>query len=67
MSADSFQLLKSSAVMGILGYKDRKSFWIAVRRDGIPHVRINPRNIQFPEPALRDWLKRRSVGRCISL
>jgi predicted DNA-binding transcriptional regulator AlpA len=63
MSADSFYLLKSTAVMAMLGYKDRKSFWIAVRRDGIPHTRLNSRNIQFPEQALRDWLQRRSTVR----
>jgi len=52
--------LKSSAVMEMLGYKNRASFWDFVRRSGVPHVRLNQRRIMFDEIALADWLARRS-------
>ncbi len=52
--------LKSSAVMEMLGYKNRASFWDFVRRSGVPHVRLNQRRIMFDEIALADWLNRRS-------
>jgi predicted DNA-binding transcriptional regulator AlpA len=51
--------LKSSAVMEMLGYKNRASFWDFVRRSGVPHVRLNQRRIMFDEIALADWLARR--------
>jgi predicted DNA-binding transcriptional regulator AlpA len=55
--------LKSSAVMEILGYRNRSAFWDFVRRDGVPHIRLNPRRIMFEEKALSDWLSRRSSNR----
>lgn len=54
--------LKSSDVMQRLGYRDRKSFWEAVHREKIPHTRISCRNIVFFEPALNEWIARRSTG-----
>lgn len=55
--------LKSDAVMQLLGYRNRSSFWEFVRRSGVPHVRLNPRRIIFEERALNDWLSRRSSNR----
>jgi hypothetical protein len=52
--------LKSSAVMRLLGYKDRGAFWDFVHRGGVPHVRLNARRIMFEEQALADWLAHRS-------
>lgn len=56
------RFLKSGAVMELLGYQDRASFWDFVRRSGVPHVRLNARRILFEEQALLDWLRRRSVS-----
>ena len=53
-------LLKSSVVMAIFGYQNRSAFWDFVRRDGVPHIRFNPRRIMFEEAALNDWLAHRS-------
>ncbi len=55
-------LLKTAYVMQRLGYKDRGAFWDAVHRHRIPHVRINARNVKFPEAALEDWIRKRSIG-----
>lgn len=52
--------LKSSAVMALLGYSNRASFWEFVRRDGVPHIRFNLRRIMFEEQALMDWLSHRA-------
>jgi hypothetical protein len=46
--------------MAIFGYQNRSAFWDFVRRDGVPHIRFNPRRIMFEEAALTDWLVRRS-------
>jgi len=56
------RFLKSSAVMAALGYRNRCSFWEFVRRQGVPHVRLNARRILFDERALADWLDRRTAG-----
>lgn len=56
------RFVKSGAVMELLGYQDRASFWDFVRRSGVPHVRLNARRILFEEQALLDWLRRRSVS-----
>jgi hypothetical protein len=53
-------LLKSSTVMALFGYQNRSAFWDFVRRDGVPHIRFNPRRIMFEESALNDWLARHS-------
>ena len=55
--------LKSRDVMPRLGFKDRKSFWEAVHREGIPHTRISTRNIVFFENSLVAWIASRSTGR----
>ena len=52
--------LKSAAVMALLGYRNRASFWAFVRHSGVPHVRLNARRIMFEEQALLAWLARRS-------
>ena len=54
--------LKSDQVMTILGYTDRSSFWQAVRRSGIPYVRVNARRCIFDREQLMAWIQRRSVG-----
>ena len=59
---DGKRFLKSGAVMAVLGYQDRASFWEFVRRSGVPHVRLNARRIIFEEQALLDWIRRRSIS-----
>jgi hypothetical protein len=56
------RFLKSSVVMTALGYRNRCAFWEFVRRQGVPHVRLNARRILFDEQALADWLNSRSAG-----
>ena len=47
----------------MLGYSDAASFWSAVRKGGILHVRINARRIMFDEQAVNAWLDARTVGK----
>ncbi len=54
--------LKSTAVMALLGFQDRKSFWEFVYREGLPHTRLSARNIVFWPGQLDAWLARRSTG-----
>ena len=57
------RFLKSEIVRNMLGYSDAASFWSAVRKGGIPHIRINARRIMFDEAAVRAWLDSRTVGK----
>ena len=56
-------LLKPDTVMTMLGYTDRASFFVAVRRDGIPFIRQNARRILFEAAAVQSWINSRRVGR----
>lgn len=47
--------------MRVLGYADRSSFWKAVKRDGVPYIRVNRRRIVFEAVAIRSWLDSRTV------
>ena len=53
--------VKSSVVMGLLGYQNRAAFWAFIRQAGVPYVRLNARRIMFEEQALADWLNRHST------
>lgn len=46
----------------LLRYNDRKAFYDAVHRDGIPYLRQNARRYLFPAAPLHAWLSRRAVG-----
>lgn len=48
--------------MALLGYDDSTSFWQAVRRAGIPFVRISPRRSVFRERDIEAWMDARTVG-----
>ena len=52
--------LTSKEVMALLGYKNRKQFWISVRAARLPFVRINARQIIFQRSALEAWMQRRT-------
>jgi predicted DNA-binding transcriptional regulator AlpA len=55
-------MLTAKDVMARFGYSCRTSFWQMVKREGVPHVRINARVIKFEAGPLEEWLeKRRSV------
>jgi hypothetical protein len=56
------EALRSTAVMQRLAFKDRKSFWEFVHREGVPHCRLSARNIVFFPDALDAWLAKRSTG-----
>ena len=55
--------LTISEVMGLTGHTDRKAFLAFVRREGFPHIKINPRLLMFAPAAVQDWLDRRTVGK----
>jgi hypothetical protein len=57
------RLLRASDLMPILGYKDRGSFWAAVRAAGMPYIRFNQRRIYFEESTVLAWFETKSVGR----
>jgi hypothetical protein len=46
----------------MLSYKSRHSFNRALKRDGIPFIRINRRRIVFEAAAVRAYLDSRTVG-----
>jgi predicted DNA-binding transcriptional regulator AlpA len=54
--------LKSSEVMKRFGFTSRPGFWAFIHRSGVPHIRLNARNIVFPRAALEAWEAKRSVG-----
>ena len=55
-------MLSANAVMPRFGYKSRAGFWEFVKREGVPHVRLNRRVIKFEPGPLEDWIEsRRSV------
>ena len=54
--------LKSAEAMHLLRFTDRGAFTQFVKSQGVPHVRLNSRNFLYPEPALRAWMQRRSIG-----
>lgn len=55
-------LLSSNEAMRITGYRSRSAFWGAVRREGIPHVRITSKHIVFPAGAFERWMESRTMG-----
>jgi predicted DNA-binding transcriptional regulator AlpA len=55
--------LKGTEVMARLGFRNRPAFWAFVWRQGVPCIRLGPRNIIFDRQQLDDWLARRSTGK----
>ncbi len=54
--------LRAPAVMEITGHRNRSAFWQFVHTSGVPHIRLNRRNIVFDQAALNCWLAARTVG-----
>ena len=55
-------LLSPAEVMEWLGYSNRDAFMRAVRKLGIPHVRMNARVIKFIRSEVAAWVRRKQVG-----
>ena len=55
-------LLTSTQVMGILGYRNRPGFFQFCRAHGVPHIRLNARRIMFDANVLNAWLASRSTA-----
>ena len=58
----SGRVLSTEETMRLFGYDDTTSFWQAVRRAGIPFVRISPRRAIFRERDLDAYFDSRTVG-----
>ena len=58
----SGRTFKTEEVMNLLGYEDSTTFWQAVRRAGIPFVRVSTRRALFRERDLEAWMQARTVG-----
>ena len=56
------RLITSNELARVLGYNNRAAFWDAVRRAGIPYIRINARRFMFDAAEVEAWLERRKVG-----
>jgi hypothetical protein len=56
------KFISPKVVFALLGYRDSSVGWKAVRRAGIPYVRINARRILFEEVQVRAWIDRHTVG-----
>jgi predicted DNA-binding transcriptional regulator AlpA len=52
--------LTAEEVMRITRHKSRSAFWQFVHAAGVPHIRLNARNIIFDAQAVNDWLNARS-------
>jgi hypothetical protein len=48
--------------MAVLNYSPerRSAFWQFAKANSLPYIRVGPRKILFSEPAVMDWLARRS-------
>ena len=58
----SGRTFSTEEAMSLLGYKDSTTWWQAVRRAGIPFVRISSRRAVFRERDLEAWMEARTVG-----
>lgn len=61
------RFLKPADIAPLLGVKysetARAGFWRAVRRAGVPFIRVNDRKMVFEESAVRAWMDSRRVGK----
>ena len=48
--------------MSLLDYRDSTTFWQAVRRAGVPFIRISARRAIFRERDLEAWMDARTIG-----
>jgi len=55
-------LLTPAEAQGLLGFKSRPAFVRALKRDNVPHIKLNARTIRFDEDQLRSWIQSRTVG-----
>lgn len=55
------RFLHADKVRELLGYANRSCFWEAVRRAGIPYIKLNQRRFLFDAAEVEAWLKRRTI------
>lgn len=55
----SAPMLRTTEVASFLRIRNRSTFWLTVRRQGIPHIRVSSKKILFPRAAFMLWLKKR--------
>jgi hypothetical protein len=56
-------LIPSDQAAPLFGYDNTMSFLRTVKKEGIPHVRVNSKRIMFDPDALQDWIRSRTVGK----
>lgn len=56
------RLATSAEVMAFFCYKSVPAFWNFVHSKGVPHIRLNGRNIKFDPVALNHWLAKRDTS-----
>jgi len=56
------QYLSGDQVMKLLGYSDPCSFWQFVRKERVPHIRLNARRFVFESGELDAWLAAHRVA-----
>ena len=54
--------LSTADVMALLRYRSRPGFFEAMRREGIPHIRVSSRRFVFPIAPLAEWMRKREQG-----
>ena len=48
--------------MAFFGYKNNSAFFIFVRAQGVPFVRLNARKLVFDAASLEAWIAKRTIG-----
>lgn len=58
------RFIRSTELRRILGYSEnnRAGFMVAVKKAGIPHIRLNSRVFLFDRAAVEAWLAKKSVN-----
>lgn len=56
------RFLKPDELFTLLGYRSRAEGWRAVKRAGVPFIRVNARKALFDEREVAAWLAARTVG-----
>ncbi len=56
------RIFQTKDAMQLLGFSDSTSFWQAVKRSGLPYVRISARRAIFRETDLTAWMDSRVIG-----
>lgn len=66
MAIDLFKenrFIEATELMQALGYRDRASFWLWVKREGLPRYQQSARRVLFDTGEVREWFEKRKIGR----